>query len=336
MDTPIGYVNILSTDLLPKDKLRNLIVRAGIGRDSYGIPPGVYAIGNPDEDSNVMVTANYKVTVDRVRCELDGIDAWLLVLDTKGVNVWCAAAKGTFSTEEIIYRVKKHKLRRLVNHKTLILPQLSAPGVAAHRIKMYTGFKAVYGPTHAKDIEEYLNNDSIVTKEMRQVEFDTKERVEVSLVEAQNGFKYLPIVFLVFLALQFISGGKEFSQILLGALLNTLPYAITMIIGSLAFSALLPILPSNLFSVKAGFLGLIWSLIVIALSDVFAFDRSIYNYLGNSFVMTAIICFIGINYTGCSTFTSLSGVEKETKIATPFIGIFFIVGIALLLIGSFI
>lgn len=336
MDTPIGDVNVLSTELLPKDKVRNLIVRAGIGRDSYGIPPGVYAIGNPNEDSNVFVTANYKVTVDRVRCELDGIDAWLLVLDTKGVNVWCAAAKGAFSTEEIIYRVKKLRIRKLVNHNTLILPQFSGPGVSAHRIKTYTGFKAVYGPLYAKDIKEYLDNDSVVAEEMREVEFDTRERVEVSLVEAKYGLRYMPLIFLIFLALQLIGGGKVFSQAAVGALLNTIAYALTMIVGSLVYSLLFSLLPSKLFSLKAGFLGILWSLVVIALSDVFAFDRTMFNYLGNSLVMTAIICFMGLNYTGCSTFTSLSGVDKETKIATPIIGTLFIVGVALLVIGSFV
>ena len=37
------------------------------------------------------------MTVDLVRGDLAGVDAWLLVLETYGVNVWCAAGKGTFS-----------------------------------------------------------------------------------------------------------------------------------------------------------------------------------------------------------------------------------------------
>lgn len=335
METPIGEISILSTDVLLKDKAKNILVRSGIGRDSYEVPPGIYAIGQPDANSTVLVTANYKLTIDRLRCELLDMNTWLLVLDTKGVNVWCAAAKGTFSTEEIIYRIKKHKLNKLVNHKELILPQLSGPGVMAHKISKYAGFKPVYGPIYAQDIKEYLNNDSVATEEMRKVEFATRERVEVSLVEAQNGFKYLPIVFIVFLILQFIGGEKTFSELLLKTLLNTTPYAIAIILGSVVFSALLPILPSKLFSVKAAILGVIWSIIVVVNWDRFAFNESIFSYLGNSLLLTSIISYIGMNYTGCSTFTSLSGVEKETKFASPIIGILFLVGLILLIIGSF-
>lgn len=67
----------------------------------YTIDPGLYALGNPDESSPVLVTANYKLTFDRLRQSLPKLDAWVLVLDTKGINVWCAAGKGTFGTGEV-------------------------------------------------------------------------------------------------------------------------------------------------------------------------------------------------------------------------------------------
>jgi CO dehydrogenase/acetyl-CoA synthase gamma subunit (corrinoid Fe-S protein) len=80
----------------------------------YRAAPGLYRIGQPDANSPVLVTANYKLTVDRVRKELVGMNVWLLVLDTKGVNVWCAAGKGTFGTDELVRRIQAANLNEVV------------------------------------------------------------------------------------------------------------------------------------------------------------------------------------------------------------------------------
>ena len=71
----------------------------------YLVPPGLYAVGEPTAGSPVVVTGNYKMTYDAVRRTLAGRDNWVLVLETYGINVWCAAGKGTFGTEEIVRRV---------------------------------------------------------------------------------------------------------------------------------------------------------------------------------------------------------------------------------------
>jgi hypothetical protein len=39
--------------------------------------------------------------------------------DTKGINVWCAAWKGTFGTEELIRRIETSGLAAVVSHRTL-------------------------------------------------------------------------------------------------------------------------------------------------------------------------------------------------------------------------
>ena len=54
---------------------------------NYKVDPGLYALGNPAQSAPVLVTANYKLTFDRFRQALPGMDAWILVLDTKGINV---------------------------------------------------------------------------------------------------------------------------------------------------------------------------------------------------------------------------------------------------------
>ena len=68
---------------------------------NYKVDPGLYALGAPDADSPVLVSANFKMSFDLLREALPGRNAWILVLDTDGINVWCAAGKGTFGTEEL-------------------------------------------------------------------------------------------------------------------------------------------------------------------------------------------------------------------------------------------
>jgi hypothetical protein len=132
--TPKGIVPVISTNLHFKDILGSWKVRWGIGRMNYKINPGLYAIGKPNHSSPVLVSANYKLTFDSVRKELSDLDCWILILDTKGINVWCAAGKGTFGTEEIINRISKTKLSEIVSHRKLTMPQLGAPGVSAHEV----------------------------------------------------------------------------------------------------------------------------------------------------------------------------------------------------------
>jgi CO dehydrogenase/acetyl-CoA synthase gamma subunit (corrinoid Fe-S protein) len=141
-----AVVPLVSTGLNSIDFLGAVMVRWGIKRDNYRVNPGLYAIGSPGPESNVFVTANYKLTFDNLRKNLSGMDGWILVLDTKGVNVWCAAGKGTFGTKELVSRIRLVSLEKIVNHKRLILPQMGATGVAAHKVKEETGFNVHYGP----------------------------------------------------------------------------------------------------------------------------------------------------------------------------------------------
>ena len=67
----------------------------------YRVDPGLYSLGNPDSSSPVFVSANYRLSFNALRGSLKNSNCWILVLDTKGINVWCAAGKGTFGTEEL-------------------------------------------------------------------------------------------------------------------------------------------------------------------------------------------------------------------------------------------
>ena len=145
VETPIGAVPRVSRKIARSDRLGAWRVRWGFGRDDYRVKPGLYALGTPNAAAPVLVTANYKLTFDQLRSSLDDLDAWLLVVDTRGINVWCAAGKGTFCAEEVARVVLETRLAEIVDHRRLVLPQLSAPGVAAHKVKEACGFRASSG-----------------------------------------------------------------------------------------------------------------------------------------------------------------------------------------------
>ncbi len=207
ISTANGPVPRVKTDLDFLDRMGTILVRLGINRNNYKVSPGLYALGRPDADSVVLVTANYKLSFDTLRTELSGLNAWLLVLDTRGVNVWCAAGKKNFSSEEVIRQAKRNNLEKIVSHRKLILPQLAATGVSALKVKKGCGFEVIWGPIRAKDIKPFLAAGFKAEKPMRQVTFRMSERLVLTPVEISQTLKYLTLACAPYLPLvRFRSG----------------------------------------------------------------------------------------------------------------------------------
>lgn len=183
------------------DTLGDWKARWAIGRMKYSVEPGIYAAGSPDAGSPVFVSANYKMSFDHLRSQLAGRDGWILVLDTKGINVWCAAGKETFGTEELVRRIEEVRLSEIVRHKTLIVPQLGAAGVSAHKVKQLSGFGVVYGPVRAEDLPAFLDAGMKATEEMRRVTFPLRDRVVLIPVELVSWGKYAVLAAACFLVL---------------------------------------------------------------------------------------------------------------------------------------
>jgi hypothetical protein len=325
VDSPIGPIPTLSTNLTWRDHLGGWKVRWCVGRMEYSIKPDLYAIGKPSPDSPVLVTANYKLSLDALRRELKGIDAWILVLDTKGVNVWCAAGKGTFGTDELVKRITAVRLSEVVHHHRIILPQLGAPGVAAQLVTLRTGFSVDYGPVRAKDIPAYLAAGRKATAEMRRVTFDLRERLTVVPVEIVQAWKSLFILAVILAMMAAIGGehvrtsiGKE-ALTLLGAFLT----------GTLLTAALLPWIPFRAFALKGFILGLAWTGWA-----AWFFHTGTIQTVGSLLLYPGFSAFLAMNFTGDTTFTSPTGAMREVKIATPIILAFALVGTTLKLIAA--
>ncbi|TFG61713.1 MAG: carbon monoxide dehydrogenase, partial [Spirochaetales bacterium] len=176
-------INSVSSRLTAADRLDHALARLGVRRNHHRVTPGLYAVGRPDAAAPVLVTANYSLSFDALRSSLSGIDAFILVLDTQGVNVWCAAGKGTFGTDEIVRRIEAVDLARAVTHRRLIVPQLGGAGVAAHEVKLRTGFTVEYGPVDTSDLPEYLRTRK-ADAGMRRVKFGIKARAVLAVIEA--------------------------------------------------------------------------------------------------------------------------------------------------------
>jgi len=325
-------VPLVSAELDINDFFGAVMVRWGINRNNYRVEPGLYAVGSPDPASDVFVTANYKLSFDALRKSLSGLNGWILVLDTKGVNVWCAAGKGTFGTKELVARIRLVSLNSIVNHKRIILPQLGATGVAAHKVKEETGFNVHYGPVRASDIKKFVKNGYRADKEMRRVTFMFKDRIKL----IPNDFVYGKFYLLGAMAVMFLISGlsgngisyKDFSVDGGPSILNIF---LAYVSGIVITPMFLPYIPARPFSLKGFYTG---SLIFLTLLYAGHAGKNIFEIISWFLIITSISSFLAMNFTGSSTYTSLSGVKKEMKISLPLQIGFAFIGIILQVIGK--
>lgn len=280
------------------------------------IKPGVYAIGNPKPSSPVIVTCNYKYTFDLVRKELKDVDCWVLILNTFGVNVWCAAGKGTFGTGELIRRIAAVKLDKITNHKVLIVPQLGATGINSHEVKKTTGYRIVFGPVEAKDLKEFISNRFKATEEMRRVRFNIMDRLKLTPLQFIQSIK-LYFVALIILVMTNLITLRSLDIALNRSIHQSLPFIIGIAIASILFPLLLPALPFRSFSLNGVLLGIIFIIPVMLLKDIFLLTESVIWIVSYMALVITMMANITLSFTGSTTYTSFSGVLKETLWTIP-------------------
>ena len=190
-------------------------------------------------------------------------------MDTKGINVWCAAGKGTFGTDELIRRINISNLKNIVSHRKLIVPQLGAPGVAAHKVKQISGFKVQYGPIRAEDLPAYLDANFKTTAPMRLITFPLKERAVLIPVELVEAIKAFLIIAPVLFVLGGFGGPSGFwANALSHGLFAVLALLCAVIGGTVLNPLLLPYLPGRAFSIKGFSIGIVIALILLYLRDI--------------------------------------------------------------------
>jgi ubiquinone/menaquinone biosynthesis C-methylase UbiE len=246
------------------------------------VRPGLYSIGHPSPDSPVLVTGNFDLTVRRLLKALDGkLDAWLLVVDSGGINVWCASGGGFLTSDKIIAALHASRLENVVSHRQLVLPQLSAVGVDGNEIRQKTDWSIDWGPVRAVDVPKFVEDGFQKSEDMRSVHFPVLDRLE--MVSGTLGFYGL--LLLVPVAIFWRS--------------SLLPIAIAMIGLSYFYALIMPWLPG-----KDGLRKSV-SITVTAIVGVIAFSmiwdsvppRELFNRIMG---ITALSVFIAGEFQGMS------------------------------------
>lgn len=322
-------IPVVSTVLNRKDLIGAAKVRWSVGRDNYMVKPGLYATGNPGAGSDIFVTANYKLSFDHLRKNLTGTDSWILVLDTKGVNVWCAAGKGTFGTKELITRIREANLHNIVTHNRIFVPQLGATGVSAHEVKAETGFRIIFGPVRASDIKAFIEAGYVKSEEMRTVKFGFADRLKLIPFDFVYGIYYLLAAMAVFFILNILlkANSDSVSHIKDGLFASFIIFT-AYFSGIVAAPLLLPYIPFRSFAIK----GFVTGVLTMAIYYLAGFSSgTCIEFISWTLIVTSVSSFLALNFTGSSTFTSLSGVQKEMRIAIPVLAIQALTGTVLLI-----
>jgi hypothetical protein len=295
----ISAIHRATSTLTFANYLDHFLARWGWNRGGHRVDPGLYQLGSPTPESPVFASANYSLSFDALRSALAGTDAWILVLDTKGINVWCAAGKGTFGTDELVRRIQSTGLPDRVSHRKIIVPQLGAPGIAWPEVMRRSRFLVEYGPVRAADLPLYLKTHT-ATPDMRRVEFPFRDRIVLAPVE----FVHVALpMFAAAVLLWFLAGPVA-----------ALAAISAVIAGTVLFPALLPFIPTHDLSTKGFILGGLVAIpfaVSFATAPGFPFWANILA-AGTAFMLIpAVIAYSANNTTTSTTYTSRTGEKKE-------------------------
>jgi acetyl-CoA decarbonylase/synthase complex subunit gamma len=121
------------------------------------VTQGIYPIGNPDENSPVLITTNFALTYFIVSGEIESskVPSWLLIKDSEGLSVMTAWAAGKFSGDDVGAFVKKSGIADKVKHKKIIIPGYAA-AIAGDMEEELPGWAITVGPREAAHIPAFL------------------------------------------------------------------------------------------------------------------------------------------------------------------------------------
>ncbi len=272
---------------------------------TFIVRPGLYTLGAADESSPMLVTGNYYLTVFLLARRLRNHAVRLLIIDTKGINVWCSAGKGQFSASEIADKAAACGLLSGEKRLRLVLPKFSLSGVNLGELRKHR-IIPVIGPMYAKDVPAFLGQEKHSNQVEDRVDFGLRARAFTALPTAVQFFYY-------FLGVYVIS-------------LGAISPAVVGIATGLAFAypMLFPWLPGRLFAVKGFWLALAAS----ALSLLFT-AGSLLEQLPLMVFLCATAIFVGLSYTGNSAVSNYTSVRKETARFLPVVVLLYLVLIPL-------
>jgi acetyl-CoA decarbonylase/synthase complex subunit gamma len=152
-----GIVVLNSAD--PEALLALITARLNIYTDPQKpiqISSGLYRVGEPNENSPVLVTTNFSLTYYTVEGEVAAskVPAWIVVVDTEGTSVMTAWAADKFTPEIIAQTVKQCNVEENVSHRRLVIP--GGVAVLKGKLEEESGWDVIVGPREATGIPKFL------------------------------------------------------------------------------------------------------------------------------------------------------------------------------------
>lgn len=290
---------------------------------TFIIEPGLYYIGDTyDVNTPMLVTCNYHMTVFLLYRILKKRNVRILVIDTKGINVWCSSGKGQFSAKEIFRQLDKYPPEMLNSGGKLeiILPKLSLSGVSLAALKERLIVPKI-GPIYAHDIPAYLDDLPLKNRIKDKFKFTLKDRVFTLIPSvAQFLVNSVPIAAALFIINFFFKIQFHWHVIAISTL-----FAILYIL-------LFPLLPTKTFSIKAIVLSLLFS---AGYTAYFMFtgkallSLTYFLYITTTF---AYGIFFALYYTGSTGVSNYSLVKKEMIRYLPVTFLFFVASLVLVIV----
>lgn len=140
--------------LLPQVFLRSNIYTDP--RKPVSVEAELFTMGNPTDESPVMLTTNFALTYYTVASDIEQakIDCYLLVIDSEGMSVESAVAGRKMTAETVAEAMKEFKLEEHVKHRNIIIPGRSAR--LSGEIQEISGWSVSVGPLDSSGIPKYL------------------------------------------------------------------------------------------------------------------------------------------------------------------------------------
>ena len=292
-------------------------------RKTFVIEPGLYYTGEKyNIDSPLLVTCNYHMTVFWLWRFLKKRSVRLLVIDTKGINVWCSAGKGQFSAGNIVKQLNRYD-DNIINTKDkleIVFPKLSLSGVSIPKLKSYS-IKPIIGPIYARDLPEYLDNQPLRDRVNDKFKFSFTDRLFTLAPSVIQFTKYLILMFAALFIWHYFFNTGIYWQVLPIGILFGISYII-----------LFPLLPTKKFTVKGLTLFLFFGLMLFYYFISTSHTMDTLTLLFYLSFMSATSIFFSLYYTGNSGVSNYSLVKKEIIHFLPVSVILYVTAITIIII----
>ena len=298
--------------------------------DHVPIEPGIYQSGHPNENSPIIITANYEYTYIKVMRSLKGLDAWILCVDSNGINVWCAARGNDFGNTQLLEAVEATGIHNLTQKKTLILPQLSAGGVAIPQLPKNSEkfpFKIVYGPIWSKDIPQYVKERPTRKPDsMKLAKFTISHRMRAGITHTTFLLRKIFLLPLIIIAVLLLALNWSNKLWWIGEIF------IWIILTNTIIAFLFPLSNfSRKFIIKGIFFGVINIIILGGIS--WTLHKSIFFILWNLCFYFWIAFFSSMSFSGYTMSTSPREIQSEYQLFSRINKILLIISLIFLAFG---